>query len=120
MILKKTIKKKLSQDLTIEQVNTIEGELISGKTLTEIFSEKNPYQVSLQKFYAMLKRNKELEIKIIEARKMGMQTLIDKIMTLLQTEEITDPNLITPPASNVPAVTAPVNLRKLPMVFFSF
>ena len=94
MILKNTIKKKLSQDLTIEQVNTIEGELISGKTLTEIFSEKNPYQVSLQKFYAMLKRNKELEIKIIEARKMGMQTLIDKIMTLLQTEEITDPNLI--------------------------
>ena len=36
MILKNTIKKNLSQDLTIEQVNTIEGELISGKTLTEI------------------------------------------------------------------------------------
>ena len=32
------------------------------------------------KFYAYLKKNPELEIKITEARKYGVQTLIDKLL----------------------------------------
>ena len=51
----KYYQEKIIPRLNNRTVNTIEGELISGKTLTEIFSEKNQYQVSLQKFYAMLK-----------------------------------------------------------------
>nr|BAR37441.1 DNA binding domain [uncultured Mediterranean phage uvMED] len=46
------------------------------------------------KFYAYLKKNPELEIKITEARKYGVQTLIDKLLQVFNYQEIEDPNAI--------------------------
>ena len=46
------------------------------------------------KFYAILKKNTELESKILEARKIGVQTLIDKLMQIFQYQEIENPNAI--------------------------
>ncbi len=44
------------------------------------------------KFYAYLKKNPELESKILEARKLGIQTLIDKLMQVFSYQEIESPN----------------------------
>ena len=44
------------------------------------------------KFYAFLKKNPELELRIIEARKLGIQTLIDKLMQVFSYQEIESPN----------------------------
>ena len=44
------------------------------------------------KFYAYLKKNPELETKILEARKLGIQTLIDKLMQVFNYQEIESPN----------------------------
>ena len=46
------------------------------------------------KFYSYLKKNPELEIRITEARKYGVQTLIDKLLQVFQYQEIEDPNAI--------------------------
>ena len=46
------------------------------------------------KVYAYLKKNPELEIKITEARKYGVQTLIDKLLQVFKYQEIEDPNAI--------------------------
>ena len=46
------------------------------------------------KFYAYLKKNPELEIQITEARKYGVQTLIDKLLQVFKYQEIEDPNAI--------------------------
>ena len=44
------------------------------------------------KFYAYLRKNPELEIRILEARKLGIQTLIDKLMQVFSYQEIESPN----------------------------
>jgi hypothetical protein len=46
------------------------------------------------KFYAYLKRNPELEKRILEARKLGVQTLIDKLLQVFSYQEIESPNEI--------------------------
>lgn len=46
------------------------------------------------KFYKFLKKNPELEIRITEARKYGVQTLIDKLLQVFKYQEIEDPNAI--------------------------
>ena len=46
------------------------------------------------KFYGYLKKNPELDIKITEARKYGVQTLIDKLLQVFKYQEIEDPNAI--------------------------
>ena len=46
------------------------------------------------KFYNFLKKNPETESKIIEARKLGVQTLIDKLMQVFQHQEVENPNQI--------------------------
>jgi len=48
----------------------------------------------LMKFYSYLKKNPELEIRITEARKYGVQTLIDKLLQVFKYQEIEDPNAI--------------------------
>ena len=60
-------------------------------TLTEILSDKQ-YPFSLMKFYAYLRKNPELETRILEARKLGIQTLIDKLMQVFSYQEIESPN----------------------------
>ena len=92
-----TIIQKSSQELElIKNQDTIISNLIEGKTLTEIIKDKtlNPSQISLMKLYSILKKNKELNNKIIDARKIGIQTLIDKLLQIFQYQEVENPNQI--------------------------
>ena len=79
--------------LTEQNLSTIEEQLVRGLTLSEILDQKQ-YQFSLMKFYNFLKKNPEIESKIIEARKLGVQTLIDKLMQVFQHQEVENPNQI--------------------------
>ena len=88
-----TMKKSNQELITIDQADTICEQLANGKTLTEILEAKE-YPFSLMKFYGYLKKNPELEIKITEARKYGVQTLIDKLLQVFKYQEIEDPNAI--------------------------
>tara|TARA_R110000803_G_scaffold18777_2_gene49828 strand:- start:60 stop:533 length:474 start_codon:yes stop_codon:yes gene_type:complete len=89
-----TTTKKSNQELiTIDQADTICEHLANGKTLTEILEGKE-YPFSLMKFYGYLKKNTELDIKITEARKIGVQTLIDKLLQIFQYQEVENPNAI--------------------------
>ena len=89
---KNTITPKPNQELISEQsLSTIEEKLVNGMTLTEILNDKQ-YPFSLMKFYAYLRKNPESEIRILEARKLGIQTLIDKLMQVFSYQEIESPN----------------------------
>jgi len=89
-----TITKKPNQELlTEESLYTIEEKLVKGMTLSEILEDKR-YPFSLMKFYHYLKKNPELEKRITEARKLGIQTLIDKLLQVFNYQEIESPNEI--------------------------
>jgi hypothetical protein len=89
---KNTITPKQNQELITEKdLFTIQEKLVEGNTLTEILQNKQ-YPFSLMKFYAYLKKNPELESRILEARKLGVQTLIDKLMQVFSYQEIESPN----------------------------
>ena len=91
---KNTIMKKSNQELISEEsLSTIEEKLVRGMTLTEILEDKQ-YPFSLMKFYHYLKKNPELEKRILDARKLGVQTLIDKLMQVFSYQEIESPNEI--------------------------
>jgi len=91
---KNTITPKSKSDLiTTNQADTICEKLTRGLTLTEILEEKQ-YEFSLMKFYHFLKKNPELNERITEARKNGVQTLIDKLLQVFQYQEIENPNQI--------------------------
>ena len=85
--------KSKSELITTNQADTICEKLTRGLTLTEILEEKQ-YQFSLMKFYHFLKKNPELNERITEARKNGVQTLIDKLLQVFQYQEIENPNQI--------------------------
>jgi hypothetical protein len=85
--------KSKSELITTSQADTICEKLTKGLTLTEILEEKQ-YQFSLMKFYHFLKKNPELNERITEARKNGIQTLIDKLLQVFQYQEIENPNQI--------------------------
>ena len=88
------MKKSNRELITTNQADIICDALANGKTLTEILEDQKTYPFSLMKFYAYLKKNPELEIKITEARKYGIQTLIDKLLQVFKYQEIEDPNAI--------------------------
>ena len=91
---KNTITPKPNQELiTKENLSTIEEKLVKGLTLTEILEEKQ-YPFSLMKFYHYLKKNPEAEHKITESRKLGIQTLIDKLLQVFSYQEIESPQEI--------------------------
>ena len=46
------------------------------------------------KFYHYLKKNPEKETRIVEARKLGVQTLIDKLLQVFNYQEVESPNEI--------------------------
>ena len=46
------------------------------------------------KFYAILKKNPDLNIRVSEARKIGIQTLIDKLLQVFNHQEVENPNQI--------------------------
>jgi len=88
---------KSNQELEImKSLGTIESNLIEGLTLTEILKDKNlnPSRISLMKFYAILKKNPELNSRVSEARKIGIQTLIDKLLQVFNHQEVENPNQI--------------------------
>ena len=88
-----TSKKSDQPLITKDQANTICERLANGETLTEIL-EGDQYPFSLMKFYGYLKKNPELEIQITEARKYGVQTLIDKLLQVFKYQEVENPNAI--------------------------
>ena len=88
-----TTPKSKSELITTSQADTICEKLTRGLTLTEILEEKQ-YEFSLMKFYHFLKKNPELNERITEARKNGVQTLIDKLLQVFQYQEIENPNQI--------------------------
>ena len=88
---------KSNQELQlIKDQDIFISNLMQGRTLTECITDKkiNQQQISFQKFYAILKKNPDLESRILEARKIGIQTLIDKLMQIFQYQETNDPNSI--------------------------
>ena len=88
---------KLNQELQIKNdLSIIESNLIEGLTLTEILKDKrlNPSRISLMKFYAILKKNPDIETRVSEARKIGIQTLIDKLLQVFNHQEVENPNQI--------------------------
>jgi hypothetical protein len=92
-----TTTNKSNQELEImKSLGTIESNLIEGLTLTEILKDKNlnPSRISLMKFYAILKKNPELNSRVSEARKIGIQTLIDKLLQVFNHQEVENPNQI--------------------------
>ena len=91
---KNITKKKSNQELiTTNQADTICERLTDGLTLVEIL-EYNQYPFSLAKFYNYLKKNPELEERITEARKHGIQTLVDKMLRIYDSDKVPDQSLI--------------------------
>ena len=89
-----TTQKSNQELITTNQADIICDNLANGKTLTEILENQKVYPFSLMKFYGYLKKNPELDIKITEARKIGVQTLIDKLLQIFQYQEVENPNAI--------------------------
>ena len=91
-----TTKKSNQESEIMKSLGTIESNLIEGLTLTEILKDKNlnPSRISLMKFYAILKKNPDLNIRVSEARKIGIQTLIDKLLQVFNHQEVENPNQI--------------------------
>lgn len=86
---------KSPQELSLVQnLDTILNSLIEGNTLTHCIQSRitNPLAISSSKFYNILKNNPELEEKILEARKIGIQTLIDRLLEMFNTQLIDSPN----------------------------
>ena len=96
------IKAKLSQELIVLEdtvLNTVLEQLSEGKTLASIRKE-GTLPISLIKFYQYLNQegNKEIKAKIEEARKIGVQNIVDKLLDIYQADinqDTLDPNLIS-------------------------
>ena len=97
-----TTKPKSSQELiTLEDttLSTILEQLSEGRTLASIRKE-GTLPISLNKFYQYLNQdqNKEVKAKIEQARKIGVQNIVDKLLDIYQADissETLDPNLIS-------------------------
>ena len=97
-----TTKPKSNQELiTLEDtvLNTVLEQLSEGKTLASIRKE-GTLPISLIKFYQYLNQegNKEIKAKIEEARKIGVQNIVDKLLDIYQADinqDTLDPNLIS-------------------------
>jgi len=88
---------KSPQELSLVQnLDTILNSLINGNTLTHCIQSKisNPLAISSREFYQILEKNPELEKKILEARKLGIQTLIDRLLEIFNHQELENPNQI--------------------------
>ena len=97
-----TTKAKPSQELiTLEDtiLNTVLEQLSEGKTLASIRKE-GTLPISLIKFYQFLNQedNKEIKNKVEQARIIGVQNIVDKLLDIYQADinqETLDPNLIS-------------------------
>ena len=89
--------KKSKDELNLEKnLSTILDSLIEGNTLTHCIESKitNPSAISLGKFYNILKKNPQLEQQVLDARKIGVQTLIDRLLEIFMRQELENPNQI--------------------------
>lgn len=89
--------KKSNDKLNLEKnLPTILDSLIEGNTLTHCIESKitNPSGISLSKFYSTLKKNPDLEQQVLDARKIGVQTLIDRLLEIFMRQELENPNQI--------------------------
>ena len=50
--------------------------------------------ISLGKFYSILKKNPEIEQDVLDARKIGIQTSIDRLLEIFNHQELENPNQI--------------------------
>ena len=97
-----TTKPKSSQELIALEdtvLNTVLEQLSEGRTLASIRKE-GTLPISLNKFYQYLNQdqNKEVKVKIEQARKIGVQNIVDKLLDIYQADissETLDPNLIS-------------------------
>ena len=97
-----TTKPKSSQELIALEDTTLSiilEQLSEGKTLASIRKE-GTLPISLIKFYQYLNQegNKEIKAKIEEARKIGVQNIVDKLLDIYQADinqDTLDPNLIS-------------------------
>ena len=97
-----TTKPKSSQELIVLEdtiLNTVLEQLSEGKTLASIRKE-GTLPISLIKFYQFLNQeeNKEIKSRIEEARKIGVQNIVDKLLDIYQADinqDTLDPNLIS-------------------------
>jgi hypothetical protein len=97
-----TTKPKSSQELIVLEdtiLNTVLEQLSEGKTLASI-KKAGILPCSLIKFYQFLNQegNKEMKAKIEEARKIGVQNIVDKLLDIYQADinqDTLDPNLIS-------------------------
>jgi len=95
-------KAKPSQELIVLDdivLNTVLEQLSEGKTLASI-RKVGTLPISLIKFYQYLNQegNKEIKAKIEEARKIGVQNIVDKLLDIYQADinqDTLDPNLIS-------------------------
>ena len=97
-----TTKPKPSQELIALEdtvLNTVLEQLSEGKTLASI-RKAGTLPISLIKFYQFLNQeeNKEIKARIEEARKIGVQNIVDKLLDIYQADinqDTLDPNLIS-------------------------
>ena len=97
-----TTKPKSNQELIALEdtvLNTVLEQLSEGKTLASI-RKAGTLPISLIKFYQYLNQegNKEIKAKIEEARKIGVQNIVDKLLDIYQADinqDTLDPNLIS-------------------------
>jgi hypothetical protein len=92
-----TMKKNLDLELSVKKnLPIIIDSLIEGNTLTGSIESKitNPMGVSLGKFYSILKKNPEIEQQVLDARKIGIQTSIDRLLEIFNHQELENPNQI--------------------------
>lgn len=97
-----TTKPKSSQELIVLDdtiLSEVLEQLSEGKTLASIKKE-GTLPISLNKFYAYLnqEQNKEIKNKVEQARKIGVQNIVDKLLDIYQADinsDTLDPNLIS-------------------------
>jgi hypothetical protein len=89
-----TMKKNLDLELNVKKnLPIIIDSLIEGNTLTGSIESKitNPMGISLGKFYSILKKNPEIEQQVLDARKIGIQTSIDRLLEIFNHQELGKP-----------------------------
>jgi len=97
-----TTKPKSNQELIVLEdtvLNTVLEQLSEGKTLASIKKE-GTLPISLIKFYQFLNQeeNKEIKNKVEQARIIGVQNIVDKLLDIYQADinqDTLDPNLIS-------------------------
>jgi len=77
--------------------DTFIEQIYAGVQVSELLKPNNIYQISLMSFYSQLRKpeNKELKERFEEARKIGVQTLVEKLINIYSsTDNIPDPQTI--------------------------